>query len=231
MTLDSSKYLGFIGALLILVGSLVSGFLHPVGGGIVGFVGVIMVLIALYGLGKIYADAGIFKNALLAFIVAIVGAIVTAAVFFAALLANISNIKDFIQLLYPGWDGEWSSLPNLSNMTPNTTIEPADMLPIIGSIVAIIIAVLVVMWIFSIIASFFMRRSLKQVSVKSQVGMFGTAGLLLLIGAFLTIIGIGVILMWIAVVLLMIAFLQLKPTEQTPPPPVYPPPPSQPTPV
>jgi uncharacterized membrane protein len=70
-----------------------------------------------------------------------------------------------------------------------------------------------------------MRRSLKQVSDKSTVGLFGTAGLLLLIGAFLTIVFIGFILMWVAALLIAIAFFQLKSGEsivsqQTPPPPV-----------
>jgi len=54
--------------------------------------------------------------------------------------------------------------------------------------------------------------------------MFSTAGLLLLIGAVLTIIVIGVIVVWIAMILLAVAFFSIKPataqaTQSTSPPP------------
>jgi uncharacterized membrane protein len=89
-----------------------------------------------------------------------------------------------------------------------------------------IIAVLAIVWIFAIISMFFVWRSLKQVSMRSNVGLFGTAGLLLLIGAILIIaFGLGLILMWIGALLLAIAFFQLKHTEAAPAAAAYPPPP------
>jgi uncharacterized membrane protein len=49
------------------------------------------------------------------------------------------------------------------------------------------------------------------------LGLFSTAGLLLLIGAVLIIaFGLGAILMWIAVLLLAIAFFQIKPQIEQP---------------
>jgi len=40
--------------------------------------------------------------------------------------------------------------------------------------------------------------------------MFATTGLLILIGAILTIIGIGIILLWISWILLAVAFFEIR---------------------
>ncbi len=71
-----------------------------------------------------------------------------------------------------------------------------------------------VLWVFAIVAAFFARRSLKTLSSKASVGLFSTASLLLIIGAFLTIIFIGAILIWVAVLLMAIAFFQIKPQPE-----------------
>jgi len=83
---------------------------------------------------------------------------------------------------------------------------------------------LYVLFILLVIAAIFYRKSLNMLSSKSGVGMFSTAGLLLLIGAVLTIIVIGVIVVWIAMILLAVAFFSIKPataqaTQSTSPPP------------
>jgi uncharacterized membrane protein len=76
-----------------------------------------------------------------------------------------------------------------------------------------------ILWIFAIIATFFIRRSLKQLSDRTNVGLFSTTGLLLLAGAVLFIIfGLGAILIWIASLILAIAFFTMKPHEAPPPP-------------
>jgi uncharacterized membrane protein len=60
---------------------------------------------------------------------------------------------------------------------------------------------------------------------KTNVGLFGTAGVLLFIGAILIIaVGFGFLLMWIAILLLAIAFFTIKTPAQPmssamPPPP------------
>jgi uncharacterized membrane protein len=213
MTLESSRTLGGIGAILMFIGIIpyISYF------GIIELIGLILVLVGLYGLGNYYHESGIFRNALYGVAAGIVGAVVAAVAVFAVVL---SNITDLITQLYPGWTpGDWASI---QGMTPNTSnLDPTALFPLIAGI----LVVFVVLWVFAIIATFFMRRSLKQVSNKSTVGLFGTAGLLLLIGAFLAIVFIGFILMWVAALLIAIAFFQLKPGEsivsqQTPPPPV-----------
>jgi uncharacterized membrane protein len=199
MTFETSKTLGGIGAILIFVGvfPLINTY------GIVEIIGAILVLYALHDFANIYRERGIFSNALYGIVVAIVGGVVTAVLAFAVV---ISNLKDLVTQIYPGWNGDWSTL---QGMTPNSSnLDPSAIFPLIEGL----IAVLVIVWIVAIIASFFVYRSLKQVSNKSNVGLFGTAGLLLLIGAIIPIFGL--ILMWISALLLTIAFFTLKSPEQ-----------------
>jgi uncharacterized membrane protein len=103
-------------------------------------------------------------------------------------------------------------------LTANTNITFAEVAPFVGPIVG----VLVVIWIFAIVASFFTWRSLKAVSSKSSVGLFSTAGLLLLIGAVIPVL--GEVLMLIAFLLMTIAFFQMKPLPEQPMAVMAPPP-------
>ncbi|MCL4430294.1 MAG: DUF996 domain-containing protein [Chloroflexi bacterium] len=210
MSLESSKTLGGIGAILMFLG------IFPVINtyGIIEIVGAVLILAGLHGLGRYYNDSGIFNNALYGVIVGIVGSIVVAL---TVVYTVLTSLTDFLKQVYPGWNGDWASL---QNMTPNTTnIDPAAIAPFVVAI----LVVLVIIWVFAIIAAFFIRRSLKEVANKSSVGLFGTAGLLLLIGAIIPIIGL--ILIWIAALLLAIAFFTLKPqpppmaAATAPPPP------------
>jgi uncharacterized membrane protein len=224
MNFETSKNLGGIGALLIFIG-VIASFLSVPYVGILNLIGVILVLVALYGLSNYYSDRSIFRNALYGFITAIVGGILAVGIGVIAVIANLSNIKTLIQTIYPSWNGDWSSLSGLAGLTPDTSnLNPSDLIPLIASVIVAILIILAIVWIFAIIASFFVRRSLKQIALKSNIGLFSTAGLLLLIGAFLIIaFGLGAILMWIAALLLAIAFFQLKPTPPatavSPPPP------------
>ena len=223
MTLESSKNLGGVGAILMLIGFL--PVLSSYTFGILGFVGLIMVLVALYGLAGIYKDRGIFNNSIYGVITGVVGVVIAVIVLFVAVLNNITT---FLEKIYPSWNGSWSTISSLSGMTPNTTnIGPSDVLPFVEGV----IAVLLVLWIFVIIWAFFARRSLKSLSTKSNVGLFSTAGLLLIIGAVLTIVLIGLLLMWIAILLMAIAFFQIKTQPEETQAPMSPPPPSTPTPV
>ena len=222
MTLESSKNLGGIGAILLFIGVLpIIQYMW-----VLGLVGIILIIVALNGLANYYSARGIFNNALYGIIAAIVGIIIAVSAAFAAVLANMSNINDFISTIYPGWNGDWASL---SGLTPNVSnLNPADLLPLIGAIILVFVIVLVVLWVFAIVSALFIRRSLKQVSEKSNVGLFGTSGLLLLIGACLVILfGFGLILMWIAALLLAISFFTLKPSPQPLPTAPSPPPPAQ----
>jgi uncharacterized membrane protein len=95
----------------------------------------------------------------------------------------------------------------------------------LGLAAGIILAVVVV-FIFYLLMAVYFRRTFDSLADKTGQGMFRTAGLLLLIGAILTVIIIGLILVFIAWILATVAFFSMTPatTPQQPPPP---PPPSQ----
>ncbi len=221
MTIESNKTLGGIGALLMFVGIFpyVNYF------GIVELIGAILVLVALHGFASYYKESGIFNNALYGIIAGIVGVVVAVAIGLAIVLPNI---KDFLMKIYPSWNGNWSTISSLSGMTPNTAnISFSDVVPFITAAIVIF----VILWVFAIIATFLLRRSLRQLSAKTSAGLFSTAGLLLLIGAVLIIVvGLGLILMWIASLILAIAFFTMKPKEANQPQMVTASPPT-PTPV
>jgi len=206
MTLETSKTLGGVGALLMFIGVIpfVSYY------GIIELIGVILVFIALYNLAGYYSERGIFNNALYGLISGIVGGVISGVVLVYAVLTNLT---DFLYKVFPTWDGNWASL---SGLTPDTSnISPTDILPFVGGI----LAALAILWIFAIISSFFIRRSMVSLSAKSSVGLFSTAGLLLLIGAVLIIaFGIGLILIWVSALLLAIAFFTMKPQAPQPTP-------------
>ncbi|MGD6852860.1 MAG: DUF996 domain-containing protein [Candidatus Bathyarchaeia archaeon] len=217
MTLESSKTLGGIGAILLFIGifPVINYF------GIIDLVGAILVLVGLYGLSGYFRERGIFNNALIAVVVLIIGSIIVAVLAFTVLFANASAI---LYQIYPGWDGNWASL---QGMTPDpnafNNANFADWIPIFGALAAVWIGA----WIIAIISTFFIRRSLVTVANRSNTGLFGTAGLLMLIGGFLAIVLIGYLLIWIGFLLMAIAFFQLKHTEttETPPATAYSPPP------
>jgi uncharacterized membrane protein len=204
MTLNSSKILGGIGAILILIGGLpyISQF------GIIEFIGAILVLVALYGFARVYKESGIFDNALYGIIAGIVGVVLAVVIGIAVVLPNIT---DFLMKVFPSWNGDWQTLSSLSGMIPNTSnIGLGDIIPFIVAA----ILVFATLWVFAIIATFFVRRSLKQLAARTNVGLFSTAGTLLLIGAVLVIVGLGILLMWIAVLILAIAFFRIRTEEK-----------------
>ena len=129
MNFESSKNLGGIGAILIFIG-VIASFLSVPYVGILNLIGIILVLVALYGLSNYYSDRSIFRNALYGFITAIVGGILAVGIGVIAVIANVSNIKTFIQTIYPSWNGDWSSLSGLSGLTPDTSnLNPQDLFP------------------------------------------------------------------------------------------------------
>ena len=207
MTLESSKTIGGIGAILMFIG--VFPYINYFG--IIPLIGAILVLVALYGFARIYKEDGIFNNALYGVIAGIVGVVIAAAVGIAVVLPNI---RDFLLKLYPSWNGDWTTISGFSGMTPDTSnIGFGDVIPFVTAAILIFVTI----WVFAIIATFLYRRSLKQLSERTNVGLFSTAGMLLLVGAVLIIaFGFGLLLMWIAMLILAIAFFTIKPQTTQP---------------
>lgn len=177
--------------------------------GVIELIGLILVLVALYGMAGHYKEGRIFNGALYGIIVAIVGVVVAV---FTLFLVVLTSLTDFLHQIYPNWNGDWTTL---SGMTPNTSnIDFSSIASFLGGLVG----VLVILWIAAIVSAFLVRRSLGALSAKSGVGLFSTAGVLLLVGAVLIIaFGIGLILIWISALLTAIAFFQMKPQQAQPP--------------
>ena len=212
MMFGTSKNLSGVGALLIVIGSL--GFAVPYAG-ILSLIGVILLFIGLKGLAGIYSDAGIFNNALYAIVIAIVGAVVAVASIVITALSTLASLG--IQLTNVS---DWSTFgTELANRLANLQ----DFSILFNLIGALIIAVIIVV-VFAIVAVFFFRKSLSTLAAKTGVGLFGTAGLLMLVGAVLTIIVIGALLVWIAWILVAVAFFRIREQPAQAPPPPAPPP-------
>jgi len=147
MSLESNKTLGGIGAILLAIPFL-------------SLIGIILVLIAMKGMGDYYDDENIFKNALLGFIFGIVGVIALIAV---------------ILMLAFGF----------STVSPITTPYSAFAFSGFG----LFIIAFIILYGFSLIGAIFYKKSLDNLSEKSGEQMFSTSGLILLIGAAIPLIG------------------------------------------
>ena len=205
MNFETSKNLGGIGAILMFI-----GFITPVAssfGLVLSLIGLILTLVGLKCLADYYNEAGIFNNFLYGTIAGVAGVVVAGLAF---IFAIVTMLSDFLYTLFPTWDGDWASL---SGLTPDlSAIDPTAILPFFTAFLVI----LVILFFTAIIVAIFMRKSLNSLSAKTGVGLFGTTGLLLLIGAVLTIIAIGLILIWIAMLIMAIAFFSMRPQQAQP---------------
>jgi uncharacterized membrane protein len=159
-------------------------------------VGVILVFIALKGLADSYGDHSIFQNALYGIIFLVIGALAGAVVIMGSLFGI-------------GW----------TVGTPDI-MGGADIWAFVGTI----IIGLIVIFVFYLLSAMFFKKTFDTLSVKTGERMFGTAGMLMLVGAVLTIIVVGLILILIAWLLVAIAFFSMKTTASTPAPAPPPPP-------
>jgi len=211
MALETTKNLGGIGAILIVIAAL--GTFGTAYVGLLGLVGIILVLIAVKGLADHYNEGGIFNNALYAIVMGIIGGLAFVGIAIYAVMTQIFSLLDLTE-------GDWSGL----SAAIQERITSGDM-SFIWDFVGTIILAWVVFSICIIVAAIFSRKSLNLASAKTGVGMFGTAGILMLIGGILFIIFIGAILIWVAWILIAVAFFSIKtqPTQpqaspQQPPP-------------
>jgi len=202
MTIETSKNLGGIGAILMFIGVLpIFSF-----SGVISLIGLILVLIAMYGLADYYKESGIFNNALYGVILIIVGGVIAAVAAVVALLDFFSELGITIGL---GNAADWSSQIAGINWQ-NVSFD------IISRFAVYILLALVILFVFAIAAAVLIRKSLRLLSAKTGVGMFGTVGIIVLVGAVLTIVLVGVFLIWIATLLLAVAFFSVKPQQTQP---------------
>ncbi len=160
-------------------------------------VGIILVLVGMRTLSTAYNDETIWKNTLYAVIFGIIG-IVASGLTLASLF--FGGIFTTAALGFEAGAG-------------------------IFGFIAGILVFLVVAFIFYLLEAIYIRRAFDSLSNKSGVGLFKTGGLLLLIGAILTIVVVGLFLIFIAWILILVAFFQIPTTPQQPQYQMPPPPP------
>ena len=156
-------------------------------------VGIIMVLIGMKNLSKAYNDESIWKNTLYAVIFGIIGIVAS----------GVTLVSLFFGGIFAG-----------------AALGLGDATGLVGLIAGLIIF-LVVAFIFYLLEAIYIRRAFDSLANKSGVGLFRTGGMLLLIGAILTIVLVGLFLIFIAWILILVAFFQIpsSPQSQMPPPP------------
>lgn len=206
MDLETSRTLGGIGAILMFIMPFLGAYT-----GILGLIGLILVIIGLKGLADHYNEQGIFNNALYGIITAIIGV----AVFAAILIVGTVGLFTRLGIDIANWT-DWAMFQRI-DWTAITDLT------VFWDFAMAILAGIVILFVLFIIAAIFLRKSLNLLSAKSGVGLFGTTGLLILIGAVLTIIAIGLLLIWIAFILLAVAFFSVRPRAAQPAAPAPPP--------
>jgi uncharacterized membrane protein len=204
MSLETNKTLGGVGALLMLI-SPFAGFATGAVGSVLGLVGLILVLIAVKGLADHYNEGSIFNNTLYGVILTIIGGVVFVA---TIILGAIDLLTDL--------DIDLTTLSTNATALQGMDWESAMNFDVIMNYIVVVLVGLLVLFAFIVIAAIFYRKSLNSLSEKTNVSLFGTTGLILLIGAVLTIIVIGFLILWIALILLTVAFFSIKPEPAQP---------------
>ncbi len=208
MNFETSKNLGTIGALLMFLGCIPLFVNQTLVFGGIEIIGGLLIIVSLYGFANFYKNKSIFTNALFGGVVAIIGSI------FMSIIAEVKLLPlsmDLTHQFYPDWNGDPSSLQNLTPDIAN--LDLSAVMPLL----TILLLILTIFCVSAIIATFFIRRSLKDLATHSGTNRFATVSLLLLIGAILSIIAVGLLLIWIAALVLAIAFFTMKQTNSTPP--------------
>ncbi|MEM3788750.1 MAG: DUF996 domain-containing protein [Candidatus Bathyarchaeia archaeon] len=199
MSLESSKALGFVGAILMVISFIgVVGRLYE---GLPLLAGIILVLIALKGFADHYKEKGIFNNSLYGTITVIVGIVAAILIFIILILPIAPQLKEL----------DWTNTAAVQVFVRENLRFLLG--PILGAYLMLVISL--------IISALFFRKSLDALSAKSGEKMFETAGLIWLIGAVLSIILIGFIIMWIAWILMAVGFFSMKTSsiqQENPPP-------------
>jgi len=199
VSFESNRILGGVGALLMVIGAVglfTSAYLL-----FLLFVGAVLVLIALKGFADHYQDGGIFNDALYGFIAAVVGIVATVAVAIILLSPFIAELA--------------GAELDVGNPAAMQQIIRQIVMEHLQQILGASLGAYLVFVISMILSAILIKKSLDALSVRSGEKMFGTAGLVWLIGGVLTIILIGLIVIWISWILMAVAFFSIK-TAQAP---------------
>lgn len=210
-SLSTARTFGGVGSILVLL------FIVPGIGALLSVIGWILILIAVDNIAGVVGDRKVFTDTLISAILAIVGIVVGVLVVLASVL-RFAHLNGLTLIMGPH-----------SLRTLNSTSFTSGQLTGVGGLVVGALIGLAVIWVFFIVSAVYLRRSFTGIAAKLNVGMFGTAALLYLIGAALTIVAVGFIVIFIADILMVVAFFSMPDDTSREPPPtpaVIPPPPS-----
>ena len=194
-TLGQAKTYGGVGSILALLLPV------PSIGWLLSIAGLVLILFAVKYISEIVKDSSIFNDMVVSIVVTIVGVVVgffvLVASFFRFMGHNNLNFADFG-----------------SNFNPST-IPTGDW---IGLITWALLGIAVV-WVLFMVSGVFLRRGYGKIGKALNIGMFGTAGLVFLIGAATTILVVGLIIIPIAFILMAVAFLSINENASVSPQP------------
>ncbi|MDV3293677.1 MAG: DUF996 domain-containing protein [Nitrososphaerales archaeon] len=182
--LSQAKTLGGVGSILMLLAVI------PVVGWVLSIAGAIMVLLAIKHVSDIVQDKSIFNNMVIAIVLSIIGVVVGVAVIFGTMFTTL------------GLGAYAGRFPSFS--TPPTFPAGDWMGLMLGALTG-----LAIIWVLLLVSAIFVRKSYETTAKKLGVSMFGTAGLLYLIGAALTIVLVGFVLLFVALILNIVAFFSI----------------------
>lgn len=184
-TLGQAKTYGGIGSILALLLPV------PTIGWLLSIAGLVLMLFAVKYISDIVRDPSIFNDMMISVAITIVGVVVGFFILVASLFRfmglNNLNFTDFGSSFNP------------------STIPTGDW---VGLITWALTGIAVV-WILLMVSAVFLRRGYGKVGKALNVGMFGTAGLIFLIGAATSIIVVGFLLIPIAFILMAVAFFSI----------------------
>ena len=208
LMLSSIRSIGVIGSFLTIL------VIVPGAGSFLSIIGWALILFAVYELSQYGKDRGIFNNVLIAAILAIAGAVAAAVVVLGALLSflGLSGIEGLVSL----------------GRTGVAQIPAGSSSNLFGFLLTALGGILL-LWVFVLASAFFLRRGYDRIAGRFGVKTFGTAALVYLIGAALTVILIGLVVILVAEIIQAYAFYslpdELPEREERPAPMTVPPPP------
>jgi uncharacterized membrane protein len=180
-SLSNAKTLGGIGSILALL------TVAPTVGWVIGIVGFVMILVAVKYISVDLNEKSIFSNMITAVVLTIAGILVASLVVATTMISAFAN-------------GYFNN-----NFTPSASVTTAQWIAF-GTVIGL---GLLGAWLFFLVSAVFLRRSYNTIGSKLNVHMFGTAGLLYLIGAATAVIGVGFLLLFVAEILTAVAFFSL----------------------
>jgi uncharacterized membrane protein len=184
-SVNEARTIGGIGAILVVLSFV------PAIGALFGLVGFIMILVAVKYLADGLNERKIFTNIMVAVILAIAGIAVGSIVVLGTVLSAFAN--GYFGTAYP--------------YTPSASVTTAQWITFGTSIGLGLLGA----WVFLLVSAVYLRRSYKLIGSMLQVGMFGTAGTLYLVGAATAVVGIGFLILPVAQILTAVAFWSIPP--------------------